>query len=89
MLYEVITIAAANALSDIYAMGGRPLTVMNLVGFPRCLEHELFVITSYSIHYTKLYDIGLDAAVEVLAVGKDHHELRLLGREVAHQVDPG
>jgi selenide,water dikinase len=27
-------IAAANALSDIYAMGGEPLTAMNLVGFP-------------------------------------------------------
>lgn len=27
-------IAAANALSDIYAMGGRPLTVLNIVGFP-------------------------------------------------------
>jgi len=36
-------IAAANALSDIYAMGGRPLTVMNLVGFPACLEHEVLV----------------------------------------------
>jgi selenide,water dikinase len=27
-------IAAANALSDIYAMGGRPLTCLNLVAFP-------------------------------------------------------
>lgn len=27
-------IAAANALSDIYAMGGKPLTAMNIVGFP-------------------------------------------------------
>jgi selenide,water dikinase len=27
-------IAAANALSDVYAMGGRPLTAMNLVCFP-------------------------------------------------------
>ena len=27
-------IAAANALSDIYAMGGEPKTAMNLVGFP-------------------------------------------------------
>jgi selenide,water dikinase len=36
-------IAAANALSDIYAMGGRPLTVMNLVGFPACLEQNILV----------------------------------------------
>jgi selenide,water dikinase len=27
-------IAAANALSDVYAMGGRPLTALNLVGVP-------------------------------------------------------
>lgn len=27
-------IVAANALSDVYAMGGRPLLVMNIVGFP-------------------------------------------------------
>jgi selenide,water dikinase len=27
-------IAAANALSDVYAMGGRPLTAMNLMGIP-------------------------------------------------------
>lgn len=29
-------IAAANALSDIYAMGGRPVTAMNLLFFPAC-----------------------------------------------------
>ena len=34
-------IAAANSLSDVYAMGGKPLTVMNLVGWPRDLEIEL------------------------------------------------
>jgi selenide, water dikinase len=28
-------IAAANALSDVYAMGGRPLTVLNIVCFPQ------------------------------------------------------
>lgn len=33
-------IAAANALSDIYAMGARPLFALNLVGFPRKLLHE-------------------------------------------------
>jgi selenide, water dikinase len=28
-------IAAANSLSDIFAMGGRPLTALNIIGFPR------------------------------------------------------
>ena len=32
--YEFGQIAAANALSDVYAMGGRPLTALNLVMFP-------------------------------------------------------
>jgi selenide,water dikinase len=36
-------IAAANALSDLYAMGARPLTAMNLVGFPNCLDREVLV----------------------------------------------
>jgi selenide,water dikinase len=36
--YRFGQIAAANALSDIYAMGGRPLTALNLVGFPASLD---------------------------------------------------
>lgn len=31
-------IAAANALNDVYAMGGEPLTAMNIVCFPSCLD---------------------------------------------------
>src|SRR5205809_1586117 len=27
-------IAAANALSDVFAMGGRPVTALNIMGFP-------------------------------------------------------
>lgn len=47
-------IAAANALSDVYAMGGRPLTALQLVGWPRdILPFEL------------LGDV-LEAAAEVL-----------------------
>ena len=33
--YAFGQIAAANALSDVYAMGGRPLWCLNLVGWPR------------------------------------------------------
>ena len=32
--YDFGLIAAANSLSDIYAMGGRPLTAMNIICFP-------------------------------------------------------
>ena len=32
--YTFGRIAAANALSDVYAMGGEPLTALNIVGFP-------------------------------------------------------
>ncbi|MDT7569944.1 MAG: selenide, water dikinase [Actinomycetota bacterium] len=33
--YDWGRIAAANALSDVYAMGGRPVVAVNLVGWPR------------------------------------------------------
>ena len=36
--YDWGRIAAANALSDVYAMGGRPITALNLVGWPRSLD---------------------------------------------------
>ena len=31
-------IAAANSLSDVYAMGGEPKIALNIVGFPNCLD---------------------------------------------------
>lgn len=34
-------IAAANALSDIYAMGGQPRFALNLIGWPRQLDFEI------------------------------------------------
>jgi selenide,water dikinase len=33
-------IAAANALSDVYAMGGTPITAMNIAAFPTCMDME-------------------------------------------------
>jgi len=34
-------IAAANSLSDVYAMGGTPLYALNIVGWPRAQQFEL------------------------------------------------
>lgn len=39
--YDFGQIAAANALSDVYAMGGKPTLAMNIVGFPNCLAPEI------------------------------------------------
>src|SRR5688500_1809708 len=40
--YAFGEVAAANALSDVYAMGGTPLTALNIVGFPTGrLPHEV------------------------------------------------
>lgn len=36
--YTFGEIAAANALSDVYAMGGVPKVALNIVGFPNCLD---------------------------------------------------
>ena len=34
-------IAAANALSDVWAMGGEPAVALNIVGFPNCLDPSI------------------------------------------------
>ncbi|WP_127570726.1 selenide, water dikinase SelD [Paenibacillus xylaniclasticus] len=40
--YSFGQVAAANAISDIYAMGGRPLTALNIVAFPiRTLDKQV------------------------------------------------
>ncbi len=39
--YEFGAIAAANSLSDVYAMGGKPLIALNVVGFPASLDKEI------------------------------------------------
>ena len=41
--YDYGAIAAANAVSDVYAMGGRPLTALNIVCFPDFLPRETLV----------------------------------------------
>lgn len=39
--YTFGKIAAANSLSDVYAMGGEPRLALNIVGFPNCLDPEI------------------------------------------------
>ena len=42
--YRYGQIAAANSLSDLYAMGARPLTAMNIVCFPvNCLDQSILI----------------------------------------------
>lgn len=41
--YEFGQIAAANSLSDVYAMGGEPKLAMNIVCFPSCLNKDVLV----------------------------------------------
>jgi selenide,water dikinase len=50
-------IAAANALSDVFAMGGRPLTALNIMGFPTNLVPPKTIIA--------ILRGGLDKANEV------------------------
>ena len=42
ILFYCGKIAAANALSDVYAMGGTPLTAMNIVGFLCLLLNKVY-----------------------------------------------
>lgn len=39
--YTFGQIAAANSLSDVYAMGGKPVTSMNIACFPTCLPMDI------------------------------------------------
>lgn len=61
-------IAAANSLSDIFAMGGRPLTALNIVGFPADLVRPSVV--------SSILRGGLSKAAEVGCVIIGGHSIR-------------
>ncbi len=66
--YEFGGIAAANALSDIYAMGGEPMTALNLVGYPdQVLDYEIL---------GEILRGGHDAVAEAGAVIVGGHSVR-------------
>jgi selenide, water dikinase len=76
-------IAAANSLSDVYAMGGRPLTALALCMFPKQLEPEVA---------REILAGGLDKAREAGAVIVGGHTVRgdelFYGLSVTGVVDP-
>jgi selenide,water dikinase len=51
-------IAAANSLSDIYAMGGRPLTALNIIGFPEHLVRPRVVSSILRGGLAKAAEVG-------------------------------
>ena len=51
-------IAAANSLSDIFAMGGRPLTALNIVGFPTDLVRPRVVAAILRGGLAKAAEVG-------------------------------
>jgi selenide, water dikinase len=51
-------IAAANSLSDIFAMGGRPLTALNIVGFPPDLVRPRVIASILRGGLAKAAEVG-------------------------------
>ena len=77
-------VAAANSISDVYAMGGRPLTVMNLCNFPpQGIENK---------HLLEILRGGLSKTIEAGAVLVGGHTVKdpelKYGLSVTGLIDP-
>ena len=81
--YAFGQIAAANALSDVYAMGGEPLFALNLAGFPDDLDLDIL---------GRIFQGGADKVLEAGAVIAGGHtvtdEEPKYGLAVTGQVHP-
>lgn len=77
-------IAAANALSDVYAMGGRPILALNILGFPTC-DYPLEIAS-------KIIEGGAQAVLEAGAVLAGGHSIQskepIYGMSVTGLVHP-
>ncbi|MBI4231363.1 MAG: selenide, water dikinase SelD, partial [Planctomycetes bacterium] len=81
--YAFGAIAAANSLSDVYAMGGQPLSVLNLAAFPEGFDPEVI---------GAILRGGADKVKEAGAVTAGGHTIRsdqiLFGMSVTGVIDP-
>ena len=57
--YTYGQIAAANALSDVYAMGGRPLTALAIAGFPQSDFDPAIITAIFNGGFDKLREAGV------------------------------
>ena len=82
--YTYGQIAAANALSDVYAMGGRPLTALAIAAFPKTgLDRE-----SMAAIFTGGYDKLREAGVALLGGHTVQDDEIKFGYAVTGAVDP-
>src|SRR5260370_32666880 len=76
-------IAAANSLSDVYAMGGRPISALSIVGFPEKGDAEIL---------TQVLQGGLSKMVEAKCTVISGHSVRnedvLFGYAVTGLINP-
>ena len=77
-------IAAANALSDVYAMGGTPLTAMNIVGFPVSLV-EQGVLTDV---LNGAADIVSEAGAAIVGGHSIENKEPIFGMSITGRVNP-
>lgn len=82
--YDFGAIAAANALSDVYAMGGKPLAALNLVGFP---DQKLPVEVLGEI-LRGAADKGAEAEIAIIGGHTIQTEEPIFGLAVVGQVHP-
>jgi selenide, water dikinase len=75
-------IAAANALSDVYAMGGRPISALNIAGFPKDFPAE-WIAAILRGGYAKIAESGA-----VVAGGHTVQSAVQFGFAVTGIVDP-
>jgi len=82
--YAFGQIAAANSLSDVYAMGGRPVAAMNIVCFPTCLPVDIL---------KEILKGGADKVAEAGAIVAGGHSVKddepKFGLSVMGMVHPG
>jgi selenide,water dikinase len=81
--YTFGRIAAANSLSDVYAMGGSPVTVLNIVGFPGPMDKKALA------EILRGGQASVSAAGAVVVGGHTFNEKEIkYGLSVTGRIDP-